>query len=496
MKENKIKILITTGIYPPEIGGPATYTALLEEEMSKYNIDVFVLPFRIVRFLPKIVRHFVFFCRVLSWGRKVDLLYTQDPVSVGFPTMIAAKILGKPFLARIAGDYAWEQATQRFGVKDNIDDFQNKKYGWQVEIIRITQKITVKLADKVITPSKYFRDLVANWNPPKDNVVTVYNGINFFDISENGVKFEPKTLISAGRLVPWKGFDVLIETMKDLPDWKLFIAGDGPDKEKLSKLIKDLRLKDRIFLLGKMDRKDLINKIQGCEIFILNTSFESFSFQIVEAMFSGIPVISTNIGNISEIIDDGEDGLLVSPNNKKEILEAIKKLVDVSLRTKIITNAKEKAKLFSIEKTIQKTTDIIISLTQNREQGIFQNNIFLRYFVCGITATLVNLFSLYIFTDKVGIWYLYSSVLAFLISLLVSFVLQKFVVFKDTNTHKIHHQFYKFFVVAILGVTTNTFLIFVCVEYFGIWYILSQIIAGFFVMIQNFILYKFFIFNK
>ena len=85
-------------------------------------------------------------------------------------------------------------------------------------------------------------------------------------------------------------------------------------------------------------------------------------------------------------------GLLVSPNNKKEILEAIKKLVDVSLRTKIITNAKEKAKLFSIEKTIQKTTDIIISLTQNREQGIFQNNIFLRYFVCGITATLVNLF--------------------------------------------------------------------------------------------------------
>ena len=232
--------------------------------------------------------------------------------------------------------------------------------------------------------------------------------------------------------------------MKDLPDWKLFIAGDGPDKEKLSKLIKDLRLKDRIFLLGKMDRKDLINIIQVCEIFILNTSFESFSFQIVEAMLSGIPVISTNIGNISEIIDDGEEGLLVSPNNKKEILEAIKKLVDVSLRTKIITNAKEKAKLFSIEKTIQKTTDIIISLTQNREQGIFQNNIFLRYFVCGITATLVNLFSLYIFTDKVGIWYLYSSVLAFLISLLVSFVLQKFVVFKDTNTHKIHHQFYKF----------------------------------------------------
>lgn len=496
MQNNKIKILITTGIYPPEIGGPATYTALLEKEMPKHDIDVFVLPFRIVRFLPKLVRHFVFFCRVLSWGRKVNLLYTQDPVSVGFPTMIAAKILGKPFLARIAGDYAWEQATQRFGVKDGIDDFQNKKYGWQVEIIRIIQKITVKLADKVITPSKYFRNLVAGWNPKEDNVITIYNGIDFSDISNNNKQFEPKTIISAGRLVPWKGFNYLIEIIKNLPDWKLFIAGDGPDKEKLSKLVEDLRLKDKIFLLGKMDRKDLINKMQECEIFILNTSFESFSFQIVEAMFTGVPVISTNIGNISEIIDDGEDGLLVSPNNKKEILEAIQKLSDISLREKIIANAKEKAKLFSIKKTITKTAEVIASLTQNRKSGIFENNIFLRYFVCGITATLVNLFSLYIFTDKVGIWYLHSSVLAFLISLLVSFVLQKFVVFEDKKTTKIHHQFYKFFIAAILGIITNTAIVFVCVDIFGIWYILSQIIAGFFVMIQNFILYKFFIFNK
>ncbi|MDP2947118.1 MAG: glycosyltransferase [Nanoarchaeota archaeon] len=496
MQNNKIKILITTGIYPPEIGGPATYTALLEEGMPKHNIDVLVLPFRIVRFLPKIIRHFVFFCKVLSFGRRADLLYAQDPVSVGFPTMLAAKILGKPFLARIAGDYAWEQATQRFGVRENIDEFQNKKYEWRVELIRAIQKITVKSADKVITPSKYFRNLVANWNPQKDNVTTIYNGINFSDISNNNNKFKPKTLISAGRLVPWKGFDFLIEMMKNLPDWKLFIAGDGPDKAKLSKLTEDLGLSNKVFILGKMDRKDLIDKMQEYEIFILNTSFESFSFQIVEAMFAGVPVVSTNIGNISEIIDNEENGLLVEPNNKKEILEAIQKLSDISLRTKIITNAKEKAKLFSIEKTITKTAEVIDSLTQNRKQSIFQNNIFLRYFICGITATAVNLFSLYIFTDKVGIWYLYSSVLAFFASLIISFVLQKFVVFKDKKTTKIHHQFSKFFVIAILGVITNTFLIFVCVEYFGIWYILSQMIAGFFVMIQNFILYKFFIFNK
>jgi len=493
---NNKKILLTTGIFPPEIGGPATYSALLEKELPKFGIVVEVLPFRVVRHLPRWIRHLVFFFKVLNRGRKVDVLYSQDPLSVGFPTMLVAKILGKPFVVRIAGDYAWEQATQRFGVTDSIDDFQNKKYGFQTELMRFLQKTTASMAEVVISPSKYFANLVSNWRPASIKSLAIYNGIDFADIANNDGKFEPKTIISAGRLVPWKGFPALIEVMQDLPDWKLFIAGDGPDKEKLTQLIKYKNLEDRVWLLGKMDRKDLLNKMQKCEIFVLNTAFESFSFQIVEAMFAEVSVISTNIGNISEIVDDGESGLLVSPNNKKEILEAIHKLSDISLRTKIITNAKAKAKLFSIEKTMTKTAEVIASLIQNQKGGIFANNIFLRYFLCGITAAGINIGSLYIFTDMVGIWYLYSSILAFFVSLLVSFILQKFVVFKDIGTHDMHYQFSKFFVVAILGVITNTILISVCVEIFGIWYISSQIIAGFFVMIQNFILYKFFIFNK
>lgn len=358
------KILITTGIYPPEIGGPATYTVLLETEMPKHGIKVSVLPFRVVRHLPKVVRHFIFFCKVLGLGRKVDLLYTQDPVSVGFPTMLASKILNKPFLIRVAGDYAWEQAVQRYSVKESIDEFQNKKYGFGTEILRKLQSMTVRNADLTITPSKYFRNLVAGWNPNKDNVITIYNGINFEDIPNNDSGFEARTIISAGRLVSWKGFDCLIEVMQDLPEWKLFIAGDGPDKDKLQAIISSNHLEERVFLLGNMARKDLIAKIQKCQIFILNTSFESFSFVIVEAMFAGTPVISTNIGNISEIIDNGENGLLVSPDNKAQILEAILKLRDTAPRSRIIANAKEKAKEFGIEKTIQKTAEVIVSLIE------------------------------------------------------------------------------------------------------------------------------------
>lgn len=364
---NSKKILLTTGIFPPEIGGPATYSALLQKELPGFGIEVEVLPFRTVRHLPSLIRHLVFFWKVFVRGRKADLLYTQDPVSVGFPTMLAAKILRKPFLARIAGDWVWEQSAQRFGVKESIDDFQLTKYGFKVEFLRKIEHLTVKFADLVITPSQYFRKLVSKWNPSKNNVITIYNGISFSDIINKEASFESKTMISAGRLVPWKGFDCLIEMMPNLPDWKLFIAGEGPDHEKLNKLILDLNLADRVFLLGNMERGELIQKIQKSEIFILNTSFESFSFQVVEAMRAKTPVVTTNIGNLSEIIKNGQEGILVEPNNTNEIIEAIEKLSHPEFRKSLVEQAFIKSEMFSIQNTLEQTSKTILQLITNKK---------------------------------------------------------------------------------------------------------------------------------
>ena len=63
-------------------------------------------------------------------------MYALDPVSVGLPASLAALVLGKKFILRVAGDYAWEQGRQRFGVTDELDEFQLKKYGWRVERLR------------------------------------------------------------------------------------------------------------------------------------------------------------------------------------------------------------------------------------------------------------------------------------------------------------------------------------------------------------------------
>ncbi|TSC89699.1 MAG: hypothetical protein G01um10143_189 [Parcubacteria group bacterium Gr01-1014_3] len=359
-----IRVLLATGIYPPEIGGPATYAVLLERELPKRGFGVAVLPFRLVRGWPPGVRHLLYFFKALRRARKADIVFAQDTISVGLPALLAAKLLGRPFVLRVPGDYVWEQSVQRFGVKDGIDEFQSKKHGWRVELMRAIQKFVVRNADAVITPSKYFQKLVGGWIKHPEKVRAIYNGIDLKPLYPNTLSAKrSKIIISAGRLVPWKGFDVLIEIMKELPDWRLEIIGDGPESETLKLKVESLKLQGRVLLSGQIPREELLRRLAQSGIFILNTSFESFSFQLVEAMHVGAPVITTNIGNLSEIVENNKEGILVEPNNKQEILAAIHKIdSDPEFRGMITKNAKEKVKQFSIENTINQVAQLLSTL--------------------------------------------------------------------------------------------------------------------------------------
>ena len=94
-----MNILITTGIYPPEIGGPATYAFLVEGELKNRGHRVRVLPFRIVRKYPTIIRHIIYFFKIIKKIWWADIILTQDTVSVGLPSVMAAKFLRKPMSA-------------------------------------------------------------------------------------------------------------------------------------------------------------------------------------------------------------------------------------------------------------------------------------------------------------------------------------------------------------------------------------------------------------
>ncbi len=357
-----IRLLLATGIYPPDIGGPATYASLLVKELPQRGVGVKVVtygPAGVSRNLPKGVRHLVYFWVCFKKALISDVVLAQDTISAGLPALIATRLARKKFIIRVPGDYVWEQSVQRFGVKESIDDFQKKKYGFRVEFLRMIQKFVVGSADVVIAPSNYFRDLVRGWVKNPNKVVTIYNGIDL-SVSSKIQATRSKIIVSVGRLVPWKGFDMVIEMMADLPEWQLIIIGDGPERGTLESLVISRGLQDRVTLTGAISREKVLEYLSQAEVFVLNTSFESFSFQIVEAMSLGLPVITTNIGNISEIVTNGVDGVLVDPNDKNAFVEAINKIdTDPDFAEKLSQNALVRSRDFSIERTINNLVEIL-----------------------------------------------------------------------------------------------------------------------------------------
>jgi glycosyltransferase involved in cell wall biosynthesis len=361
-----MKILIATPLYSPEIGGPATHTSILERELPKRGIYVNVLAFREVKHLPKIIRHISYFFKVLKRGKEVDIIYTLDPVSVGLPASLAAKILRKRFIVRIAGDYAWEQGVRRFNVNDLLDDFYRtgKTYFPPVVILKRIQRHVANSAEKIIVPSKYLKKIVGKWGVPLKTIHVVYNSFEESKLAKNKrtlrglLRFKGKIIVSAGRLVPWKGFKTLVEIMpviiKEIPNVKLLILGDGPLQEILEERIHSSELEDTVILGGAVSKDVLTRYIEASDAFVLNTSYEGFSHQLLEVMNIGVPIVTTNVGGNPELVTNNKDGLLIPYDNKKLLSKA---LVDVlsslPLKRKLIANAKKTVSKFSEERMIE-----------------------------------------------------------------------------------------------------------------------------------------------
>jgi glycosyltransferase involved in cell wall biosynthesis len=355
-----LRLLVATGLFPPETGGPATYSKLLHDKLGERGFEVTVLPFSSVRHLPKGWRHFSYLLRVIKLGRNADVIYAQDPVSVGYPAMLAARYLKKPLVVKIVGDYAWEQGVQRYGVTDPLDDFSKKHTGYRSQVLRLkrVERKVAGYAKMIVTPSAYLKRIVSNWGVPENKIRIIYNSFSFTD--RTGRKDEArrmlyvdgKVIFSAGRLVPWKGFDALIRLMPTLlpqfPDLQLLIAGEGPDFHKLKALIEELHLETRVALLGRLPQEALFPYMKAADVFVLNTGYEGLSHILLEAMALGVPVVTTAVGGNPELIGDRKEGLLVPFGDSTALAEAISRVLGSGdLARSLGAHAKEKLKKFN-----------------------------------------------------------------------------------------------------------------------------------------------------
>lgn len=145
-------ILIATGIYPPQVGGPAKYAQKLYEELGRRGPVELCAWSALERALPWGIRHFVYFLRLLPKALRADAILALDTWSVGYPALVAAKLLRRTLLVRIGGDFVWEAYIERTGDMVRLSEFykEPRTLSAKERIIQRATRTLLKRADVLL----------------------------------------------------------------------------------------------------------------------------------------------------------------------------------------------------------------------------------------------------------------------------------------------------------------------------------------------------------
>lgn len=321
-----MRLCIATPLYPPESGGPATYAKTLEDGLPALGWDVSLVKFSEVKHLPKGIRHFVYLMRVLWEGKHADVILALDPVSVGLPAAIAAGVMRKPLVAKIVGDFAWEQGMQRAGISVPLDTFvQMRHVPLLVSFLRSVEKFVARRARTIIVPSTYLKKIVTAWGIDPAKIEVVYNALSIGeDIPLQTLPAH--TVVSVARLVPWKGMlgliDALAQVRTSMPDATLMIIGDGPERAALEAHAQEIA-PDAVRFTGALPHPQTLSYMNASAAFVLNSTYEGLSHVLIEALLLGTPIVASDAGGNPELITNEQNGLLVPTGDTEALAKAI-----------------------------------------------------------------------------------------------------------------------------------------------------------------------------
>lgn len=202
-------------------------------------------------------------------------------------------------------------------LKSTLGVMEKKYY----DIRKVFRKI-----DCIISPSEFNKNQLVNGKLKYNDIVTLHNFVNE---SERNDYVLGDYAFYLGRLSKEKGILNLIEAIGDIPDAKLLIAGDGPERERIEAYISEHKLDGRITLLGYQNQ-DSIHKYITNSRFVVIPSIcnENCPYSVLEAMEIGKPIVASRIGGIPELIADGENGYLYKADDINELKEKLTLLLD------------------------------------------------------------------------------------------------------------------------------------------------------------------------
>ncbi len=362
-KDNKIKVLhLITGL---NTGGAEV---VIKDLLLKYDKEKFSMS--VVSFIPlgpigKMIRERGGF----SYSLNVKFKYNPFPFFTLYkllknekPDVLHTHLFHADIAGRIAGRLAKTPVI--------MSTFHSIDTGGTARVLLL--RMTKSLSHYNIAVATIIKDTIISSNISlKDKTAVIYNGA---DADKYHLKREHKKkcrdILSIGRLHRQKGHSYLVDAAQIVyqkhPQIKVVVLGEGPERIQLEEHIKKNSLEDKVLLMGEV--KNVVPSLQEADFFVMASISEGFPLAVIEAAASGLPIIATNVGGVSEIIKDGVNGFLVPPKDAAALAEKIDFVLGLSPQERFKIGEAARSTVeekFSVKKMVSEYETLYKKLTES-----------------------------------------------------------------------------------------------------------------------------------
>ena len=390
-----MRVLLTSPVFPPDLGGPAVYVPSLGRFLVERGHEVRVVafcsqakptgyPFEVVAIPrgPLPVRYLKAFWAVWREARMADVVYVNEHLALLH--VLAAKLRGKPCVIRIMVDGSWEIAHRKgWCGGDDIVTFQTRDYGWKVRLVRFLQRRWWKWCRHIISCSDFLRNLLIDHHgvPPEkvQRIFNGYHGPSASDVQETreeartklGLEGDRRYVLTICRLMVWKRVDGILRALAELPsDVHLLIAGDGDMEDEWKALARELGVEDRAHFLGNVPHERIPLTIRAADVFVLNSEYEGLSHTLLEVQSLGTPMVASGVCGNPEVVLDEQNGLLVDPDRPDQLAQALTRILDDPALAEIfVARGLERAPLFTREGTFAEVEKALLGVAGISSEG-------------------------------------------------------------------------------------------------------------------------------
>ena len=368
------RILLVSGIYPPDVGGPATYVPKLARHLvdnghqvsvvtltdnKKSNPDASEWHLSLVsRNIPLPIRILWVAVRIAWLARDVDLIFANG---LHQEVAISQFLINRPAVAKVVGDPVWERFSNKKKTSTSIEEFSRINQNFGARMQRGFLSWSLNKFAVVTTPSQALIDLLKLWRISSPKML-IQNGTL---CSVSAQTAEVYDAISVSRLVPWQNLDLLVDAAAE-GNFRIAICGDGPEMNRLKELA---RAKGAdVTFLGELSTAQVQDELGKAKCFVNISSYEGLSFSLIEAMMRRKACIVSNIEGNTAVITDNLNGLVIPLGSKSDLVESIKFCISNPEKRKAFgENARTAAETNYCEgKQLDKMMNAILAAYENK----------------------------------------------------------------------------------------------------------------------------------